>query len=194
MSGDNNQEQIKKQPVEPINVQTTTQSDPINVAPLQQTTSQIQTELTDFQLREMARWDTVSGFKMKSGETDILESSYRKDYDKLNLFELRDALKKDKKSQSVRFAAMVGNVDILLRMSQTGGRDVDEKGKNFIRDFGDTLFAAKQSVHDYLTYQRDRTHIFDNGKRRLDIAERLEILLDQLSRLLDLVVRQIVAD
>ena len=74
MSGDNNQEQIKKQPVEPINVQTTTQSDPINVAPLQQTTSQIQTELTDFQLREMARWDTVSGFKMKSGETDILES------------------------------------------------------------------------------------------------------------------------
>nr|WP_297703911.1 hypothetical protein [uncultured Butyrivibrio sp.] len=181
MSGDNNQEQIKKQPVEPINVQTTTQSDPINVAPLQQTTSQIQTELTDFQLREMARWDTVSGFKMKSGETDILESSYRKDYDKLNLFELRDALKKDKKSQSVRFAAMVGNVDILLRMSQTGGRDVDEKGKNFIRDFGDTLFAAKQSVHDYLTYQRDRTHIFDNGKRRLDIAERLEILLDQLS-------------
>ena len=131
--------------------------------------------------RELERWEMVNAFRKKSGEAEFARSNYKNELGQLDLYGLRDALKADSKSKSGLFTAMYDNLDALLVLSDSKGKTVDKKGIEKKADFGETLFAARQSVHDYLSIRSRQIHIFDNGKKRLDIAERIERLLDELS-------------
>ena len=131
--------------------------------------------------RELERWGMVNAFHKKSGEAEFARSNYKNELGQLDLYGLRDALKADSKSKSGLFDAMYENLNTLLNLSDTKGKIVDEKGIERKADFGESLFAARQSVHDYLSIRSRQIHIFDNGKKRLDIAERIERLLDELS-------------
>lgn len=133
-----------------------------------------------YEAKEAERWAMVNAFRKKSGEATITNSNYKNEYGSMDIFELRDALLNDSKSKSKLFDAMVIDLDTFLKLSETSGKTEFDTAI-ITSDYGDSLIAARKSVHNYLSIRSGQIHIFDNGKRRLDIAERIERLLDDMS-------------
>lgn len=158
---------------------------------LSATASQLQTQSSEdlekarFESREKERWNMVSAFRKVSGEAAITGSDYKNEYGQMDLIGLRDALEADEKDKSKLFMKMFNSLDALLKLSATEGKTTDENGAEISVDFARTLLDARQATHIYLNVRTKQIHIFDNGKRRLDIAERVERLLDELSDNID---------
>ena len=144
-----------------------------------------------FDKKQLERWKVVNAFREKSGEASISDSNYKNEYGSLDLYELRQVLAEDTHSKSQLFTDMFDSLSKLLDLSVTGGRSFDENGEVTTTDFAKVLAAAKQSVHDYVSIRGSKYHFFENGKRRLDIAQRVEMLLDQLQVKVDERVAQL---
>ncbi len=151
------------------------------------TGTQLQAGGLSFEEKENTAWETVARFDKASGETLKKKASrYRDDYDSMNLAQLADALRDDTNSKSALFKNMSDSVYQLFLLAASRGKVKEKDGLVYSVDFALSIARAKEATHSYLsTRQRDYFRIRDNGKRRIDIAQRIELLLEELTSVVD---------
>ncbi len=138
--------------------------------------------------REKVRWLSAGDFTQKSEESDSFISAYGATFDELgsmNIFQLRDQMKYDEQDKSTKFEEMYIALDKFLTLSETQGIYKNEFGMDMVAEFGAYMREAKEKIHEYIVSRRRKIHIYKNGKRRLDIADRAETLLNDMTERID---------
>ncbi len=140
--------------------------------------------LKDYAEREKLRWEKAAGFLQTTEETEGFVSSYGAKYaelGELDIYGLRNAMAEDEENKSQKFQNMFEAIDRFLNLAKEIEKDGNEQAK-LEGDFSAYMFEAKQKTHEYIASRRKKIHVFDNGKRRLDIAERAETLLFDMTK------------
>ncbi len=142
---------------------------------------QVTRELFD-QQQEQA-WSIVNDFKETNASLGMVSSTKPK-YDSMQITQLRDELKNDKKSKTKEYEEMTGSVNKLLNLAQDKGMVKDEHGIESKVSFFDTFYAAKEAVDTYLFDHRGK-RFSEKGERRFQVALRIKNLLNEMEGRLD---------
>ena len=136
-------------------------------------------------------WSLVKDFK-DTNASHSKASKKKTKYDTMEITRLRDELSQDSKSKSDSFNLMYSKVDRLLVLALNNGAEKDEQGNALLDDQGnavfasfyDTFFEAKEAVNRYI-FNHSRYHFSDKGESRLQIALRIQSLINEMQVQLD---------
>ena len=143
---------------------------------------QNQTFVSPYQVMDKAaiEWDTVRNFHQNSMKMTKTDNTYTNQFENLDLYELRNLLDTDSEKKSKTFERMFNSVDNLLELAQKNGTKEIGNGKFLSMDFASALKKAKTNTSKYISSRKKSFYFWEKGKRRVDIAERIEFLLSQL--------------
>lgn len=145
--------------------------------------------LQGFDKREEERWETAGSFRKTSGESKE-EGKFKsrfgsrfEELDQMNLDRLTNALVADEYKKSKEFLMMQESLVALQKLTKDRGKIKGEHGEDKgAADFARTIEDAKRAVSYYVFTRGKSLHLKENGMRRLEIAERMELLLTDLSQ------------
>ena len=142
---------------------------------LQKNKQKEQVELS-YSERQQAGWETAESFH-KTAKIDDGQGAKYSRYDSMDMFALRDELVADKDSKSFTYTAMQEAIDELTKLAAAKGQVEDGS----TADFFEKLFAAQQSVNQYL-YTHAGYRWTGKGERRIQITLRLKSILNSLDK------------
>ena len=150
---------------------------------LQKNKQKEQVELS-YSERQQAGWETAESFH-KTAKIDDGQGAKYSRYDSMDMFALRDELVADKDSKSFTYTAMQEAIDELTKLAAAKGQVEDGS----TADFFEKLFAAQQSVNQYL-YTHAGYRWTGKGERRIQITLRLKSILNSLDKEIEIKTAQ----
>ena len=130
--------------------------------------------------RQKAGWETTDNFHKTAKISDGQGGKYSY-LDNMDMRALLEELNNDPDHKSYTFTAMRDSIDNLTKLAASGGRIEAGDNKGMTADFFETLFAAKQSVNQYL-YNHAGFRWTSKGDRRVQISLRLRNILNSLDK------------